>query len=71
MADYSEEFQEIDNKLFQFDGRPYLFEPEYTDEELQELRERAKRQRELLCAGCKLATIHARQCRKSIALGAR
>ena len=44
-ADYSDEFQEIDNKLFQCDRR--LFEPEYTDAELQELRERATRQREL------------------------
>ncbi|KAK7168520.1 hypothetical protein R3I93_004741 [Phoxinus phoxinus] len=41
MADYSTD------DPFMFDGRSYLFEPEYTDEELQELRERATREREL------------------------
>lgn len=37
MADYSTD------DPFMFDGRPYLFELEYTDEEMQELCERATR----------------------------
>ena len=28
------EVEEIDDEPYEFDGRPYLFEPEYTDEEL-------------------------------------
>ena len=28
------EVEDIDDKPFEFDGRPYLFEPENTDEEL-------------------------------------
>ena len=28
------EVEDINDKPFEFDGRPYLFEPEYTDEEL-------------------------------------
>ena len=34
MADYSSDFEDLDND-FEYDGRPYRFEPEYTDEELR------------------------------------
>ncbi len=37
-----------DDLEFQFDGRPYLYEPEYTDEQLQDLEERERREREEL-----------------------
>ena len=33
------------NEPFDFDGRPYLFKPEYSDEELRERDERAARER--------------------------
>ena len=31
---YDVEVEDIDIEPFKFDGRPYLFKPEYTDEEL-------------------------------------
>ena len=31
---YDVEVEEIDNETFEFDGSPYLFVPEYTDERI-------------------------------------
>ena len=44
MAEYFP-FQDSDDD-FEYDGRPYLFEPEYTDEELREMEEQTRRERE-------------------------
>ena len=43
MAEYSSEFDAVDDD-FEYDERPYRFEPEYTDEEL--LERRMQKQRE-------------------------
>ena len=45
MADYLSDFDDVDDH-FGHDGRPYCFEPEYTDEEL--LERRMQKQREEL-----------------------
>ena len=37
MAEYLADFDNI-NEALQFNGRPYLFEPEYMDKELLEMR---------------------------------
>ena len=37
---------DFEGEPFEFDGHPYLFEPEYTDEELRERDERAARERQ-------------------------
>ncbi|XP_061877782.1 uncharacterized protein LOC133630284 [Entelurus aequoreus] len=43
MAEFLPDVDDVDEIAFDFDGRPYLFEPEYTDEELQEIEERTRR----------------------------
>ncbi|MDF4316857.1 hypothetical protein P3375_25695 [Vibrio parahaemolyticus] len=45
MADFLPDFDFMEEEFdfAEFDGRPYLFEPEYTDEELREIEERRKR----------------------------
>ena len=47
MADYSSDFEDLDDD-FEYDGRPYRFEPEYTDEELLERRLRRQREEQLI-----------------------
>ncbi|XP_056432861.1 P2X purinoceptor 7-like [Gadus chalcogrammus] len=42
MAESNTDFNQT-NILFDFDGSPYLYEPEYTEEELQEQDERSRR----------------------------
>ena len=37
MLEYLSDFDDVDDD-FEYDGRPYRFEPEYTDEELLERR---------------------------------
>ncbi|KAL0152348.1 hypothetical protein M9458_052071 [Cirrhinus mrigala] len=44
--DEATEFYEDEDETFEFDGRPYLFEPEYTEEELRERRERREIERQ-------------------------
>ncbi|KAL0169229.1 hypothetical protein M9458_033825, partial [Cirrhinus mrigala] len=46
--DEATEFYEDEDETFEFDGRPYLFEPEYTEEELRERRERREIERQRL-----------------------
>ncbi|MDG2555406.1 hypothetical protein P7M41_25755 [Vibrio parahaemolyticus] len=48
MADFLPDFDFVEEEFdfAEFDGRPYLFEPEYTDEELREIEERRRRERE-------------------------
>lgn len=46
MAEYLSDFEVVDND-FEYDGRPYRFEPEYTDEELFERRMRRQREEQL------------------------
>lgn len=45
MAEYLPDFNDVD-ETFEYDGCPYLFEPEYMDEELLEIEERRRRGRE-------------------------
>ncbi|MDF4395952.1 hypothetical protein P3390_24130 [Vibrio parahaemolyticus] len=48
MADFLPDFDFVEEEFdfAEFDGRPYLFEPEYTDKELSEIEERRRRERE-------------------------
>ncbi|MDF4259806.1 hypothetical protein P3388_26075 [Vibrio parahaemolyticus] len=48
MADFLPDFDFVEEEFdfAEFDGRPYLFEPEYTDEELRETEEWGRRERE-------------------------
>ncbi|MDF4419831.1 hypothetical protein P3392_23830 [Vibrio parahaemolyticus] len=48
MADFLPDFDFMEEEFdfAEFYGRPYLFEPEYTDEELREIEERRRRERE-------------------------
>jgi len=48
MAGYLSDFDDVDDD-FEYDGRPYRFEPEYTDAELLERRMQKQRE-ELSCA---------------------
>ncbi|MDW1553039.1 hypothetical protein [Vibrio sp. YT-18] len=49
MADFFPGFNFVEEEFdfAEFDGRPYLFEPEYTDEELHEIEERRRRERKV------------------------
>ena len=44
MADFLPDFDFVEEEFdfAEFDGRPYLFEPEYTEEELCEIEERRR-----------------------------
>jgi len=46
MAEYLSDFDDVDNN-FEYDGRPYHFDPEYKDEELLERRMQKQREEQL------------------------
>ncbi|MDF4425287.1 hypothetical protein P3447_27140, partial [Vibrio parahaemolyticus] len=48
MADFLPDFDFVEEEFdfAEFDGHPYLFEPEYTDKELRETEKRRRRERE-------------------------
>ena len=46
MAEYLSDFEVVDDD-FEYDGRPYRFEPEYTDEERFERRTQRQREEQL------------------------
>jgi len=46
LAEYLSDFDNVDND-FEYNGRPYCFEPEYMDEELLERRMQKQREEQL------------------------